>query len=208
MVTGGSELRPSCSSCAWNEAGVQEDRQGQIVSLERGGCPVGTAGPCWGGSARMSLWGRCQGDPQAQLGGGTQCPALTLQRGGCADVATAVAAALVAPGTLLIEAAEVQARPCLPGDGACSHSACEGNTRWGVSHGGAPQSGPAWLWGTQLALTSGDVCADAAAASAGAPLSPGTLRVGLALLCAPTTIPVPALCRGTAIRCHAATLGG
>lgn len=72
-----------------------------------------------------------------------------------ADVAAAIAAALLALGTLLVRAAQVQARPTAPGDGALS----------------LPPSG--------------HVHADTATAGAGASLSSGALRVSITLLWAP-----------------------
>lgn len=75
-------------------------------------------------------------------------PGLTFKRGRHADVATAIAAALLAPGTLLIKAAKVQARPPgNPGDGAHSHSPCKAehvlqdSYLWAPIHG-APTRGP------------------------------------------------------------------
>lgn len=63
-----------------------------------------------------------------------------------ADTAAAVAAALVAPGTLLMEAAQVQARPTSPGDGARSHPPCRAECLpWGT-----PQCWGTHLWGTAL----------------------------------------------------------
>lgn len=47
---------------------------------------------------------------------------LLITRHLCADVATAIAAAFVAPGTLLIEAAQLQAGPTAPRHGALSTS--------------------------------------------------------------------------------------
>lgn len=107
--------------------------------------PWGTACPRWGGSTRVCCGVGVEGTSRLGRGGYLM---LTLQRDGCACMATAVAAALVSPGTLLIEAAEVQTCPCLPGDGACSHSACKGSTRWGYPTMGHPRVGPGepgWL---------------------------------------------------------------
>lgn len=89
-------------------------------------------GPHWGRRARMPRGG-CQGDLGSVPAGLGGCEGLTLQRRWRADMATAVTAALVAPGTLLVEAAQVQARACLPGDGAHSHSACKIITQLGTS---------------------------------------------------------------------------
>lgn len=127
--------------------------------------------------------GGCQGDLGSVPAGLGGCEGLTSQRGWHTDVATAVTAALVAPGTLLVKVAQVHACACLPGDGAHSHSACKVNTQlgdiWpGPPHLGALQGsqyvsgGPGWQ--TSL-LTSRDVHADVATADAGAALSPGTL---------------------------------
>ena len=57
----------------------------------------------------------------------TDIPAqgLTFERGRHADMATAIAAALLALGTLLVRAAQVQARPAAPGDGALSFPPCK-----------------------------------------------------------------------------------
>lgn len=63
-----------------------------------------------------------------------------------ADTAAAVAAALVAPGTLLVKAAQVPARPTSPGDGARSHPPCRAECLpWGT-----PQCWGTHLWGTAL----------------------------------------------------------
>lgn len=75
--------------------------------------------------------GGCQGDLGSVPAGLGGCEGLTSQRGWHADVATAITAALVAPGTLLVKVAQVHACACLPGDGAHSHSACKVNTQLG-----------------------------------------------------------------------------
>lgn len=92
----------------------------------------------------------------------------------CADVATAVAAALVPLGTVLIEAAQVQAHPVAPGDGTYSPLPAMQCSRCGAPSWGAPE-GTAGSWLAKPHLTSGGVHADAAAAAVGAALSPGAL---------------------------------
>lgn len=90
------------------------------------------------GQDALGLVPRALGSVPADLG---RCEELTLQGGWCADVATAVTAALVAPGTLLVEVAQVHARALLPGDGAHSHSACKVITELGDTWPGAPHHG-------------------------------------------------------------------
>lgn len=117
-----------------------------------------------------------------------------------AAVATAAAAALVAPGTLLVGAAQVQARPPLPGDGARSCSACEdaagGTAPWGTL--GQPRmasGGPGWLPPPGMSTQMQPQPAPVHLCPRGTASLPRPLR-------APAAGPVLALCRGRVAHCH------